>query len=48
MIGSSDLEGNGCLKKGCSSLFERTQNLSDFIKSNNTNEEPEITDLFIL
>ena len=30
------------------SLFERTQNLSDFIKNNHTNEEPEICDLFSL
>ena len=30
------------------SLFERTQNLSDFIKSNYKNSEPEIVDLFSL
>jgi len=30
------------------SLFGRTHNLSDFIKSNYTNKEPKITDLFIL
>ena len=28
------------------SLFERTQNLSDFVKNNYTNEEPETPDLF--